>query len=77
MAEAKSQDPVEHLPDAFAKLESMIADKIAAELAPARTRIAELERVAKSTSIITWQLNREPATLASWHAALLFNASLM
>jgi hypothetical protein len=55
----------------------MIADKIAAELAPARTRIAELERVAKSTSIITWQLNREPATLASWHAALLFNASLM
>ena len=49
----------------------MIADKIAAKLAPARTRIAELERVAKSTSIITWKLNREPATLASWHAALL------
>jgi hypothetical protein len=27
---------------------------------PDALRIAELERVAKSTSIITWQLNRSP-----------------
>jgi hypothetical protein len=55
MREAVTKDPAALLPDMAAKLEELIADKIAAELAPAQRRIRELER-AKSTSITAWSL---------------------
>jgi hypothetical protein len=59
MAEANSEDPAANLPDMAAKIEELIATKIAEEVAPLRRRIAELER-AKAGSIVTaWKLNRE------------------
>jgi hypothetical protein len=58
MKEAGSSDPVEHLPDALALIEERIDARIAAELVPARKKIAKLERAAAGNSIVAWKLDR-------------------
>jgi hypothetical protein len=56
MAESNSRDPAEHLPDALAELEQKLGDTIRAELAHAQKKIRELERIAKTgTIVVCWK----------------------
>jgi hypothetical protein len=59
MRESGTEDPAALLPDMAAKIEELIATKIAEEVAPLRRRIAELERAKAGATITAWKLNRE------------------